>query len=315
MPEETASGTRELTGEEAALYDRQIRLWGLEAQRRLASSHILIAGAACSPLGHEVAKNVVLAGIARLGLCGAGAPSSPAFLGADVAATAESLREMNPHVEISVVDAIVPHVGDYSVVCTLSLPREEELRVSRACREKGVAFMAGRCAGSAGWFFADLGKSYCYQQKKMSDQKDQGGEFVYVTKDGEDTFCSYEEAVAAPWGRETRRSEFGWHVASTLLEFESANGRLPKNDEGDMQALGDLYAKLSADKKCARSNRELIVEVGKTSQFSLPPIAAIVGGMWGRELVKFVSRKDPPINNFFFFNAESSAGSVERIGA
>uniref|UniRef100_A0A2P2LTG4 Uncharacterized protein MANES_14G049500 n=1 Tax=Rhizophora mucronata TaxID=61149 RepID=A0A2P2LTG4_RHIMU len=34
----------ELTEQETALYDRQIRVWGADAQRRLSKSHVLVYG-------------------------------------------------------------------------------------------------------------------------------------------------------------------------------------------------------------------------------------------------------------------------------
>ena len=34
----------QLTEDEAALYDRQIRLWGLNAQRRIRAARVLVAG-------------------------------------------------------------------------------------------------------------------------------------------------------------------------------------------------------------------------------------------------------------------------------
>jgi ubiquitin-like 1-activating enzyme E1 A len=51
----------DFTAEEAAVYDRQMRLWGVEAQRRLQNSHVLISG--LTQLGSELAKNLVLSGI------------------------------------------------------------------------------------------------------------------------------------------------------------------------------------------------------------------------------------------------------------
>lgn len=51
----------ELTEKEAEIYDRQIRLWGVEAQRRMRASRVLISG--LNALGTEVAKNIVLAGV------------------------------------------------------------------------------------------------------------------------------------------------------------------------------------------------------------------------------------------------------------
>lgn len=57
--------TLQLTlSDEASLYDRQIRLWGLEAQNRMRSSTVLVLS--LRSLAHETIKNLVLAGIGRL---------------------------------------------------------------------------------------------------------------------------------------------------------------------------------------------------------------------------------------------------------
>ena len=51
----------QLTDKEVELYDRQIRLWGVEAQQRMRSSRVLVVG--LGALGAEVVKNLVLAGM------------------------------------------------------------------------------------------------------------------------------------------------------------------------------------------------------------------------------------------------------------
>uniref|UniRef100_A0A5K3F0H3 ThiF domain-containing protein n=1 Tax=Mesocestoides corti TaxID=53468 RepID=A0A5K3F0H3_MESCO len=53
-----------LSEEEAALYDRQIRLWGLEAQSKLKRAKLLLLG--LSPVAGEIIKNIVLCGISTL---------------------------------------------------------------------------------------------------------------------------------------------------------------------------------------------------------------------------------------------------------
>lgn len=53
-----------LTEEEASIYDRQIRLWGLEAQHRLQSSRILVVG--MRAVAAEVCKDLALAGVGAL---------------------------------------------------------------------------------------------------------------------------------------------------------------------------------------------------------------------------------------------------------
>ena len=46
------------------MYDRQIRLWGLEAQNRMRNSTVLLIS--LKGIAHEAIKNLVLAGIGRL---------------------------------------------------------------------------------------------------------------------------------------------------------------------------------------------------------------------------------------------------------
>ena len=58
------AASKAITEEEAQLYDRQIRLWGLDAQKRLRASRVLVAG--MKGLGCEVVKNLVLAGVNSL---------------------------------------------------------------------------------------------------------------------------------------------------------------------------------------------------------------------------------------------------------
>jgi hypothetical protein len=54
----------ELSADEIALYDRQLRLWGMEAQNRMRKAKVLLVNV--GTLGNEVAKNLVLAGIGAL---------------------------------------------------------------------------------------------------------------------------------------------------------------------------------------------------------------------------------------------------------
>ncbi|SPO21800.1 related to AOS1 - Smt3p activating protein [Ustilago trichophora] len=68
QPQPSSSVTKDINGavteDEAALYDRQIRLWGLEAQNRLRTAHILIVG--WNGIATETIKNTVLSGIGSI---------------------------------------------------------------------------------------------------------------------------------------------------------------------------------------------------------------------------------------------------------
>jgi ubiquitin-like 1-activating enzyme E1 A len=56
--------TDSISADEIALYDRQIRLWGVQAQENIRKANVLLIS--IKALANEVAKNLVLAGIHSL---------------------------------------------------------------------------------------------------------------------------------------------------------------------------------------------------------------------------------------------------------
>src|SRR2546423_11923810 len=66
--EDLNGGNQSISADEIALYDRQIRLWGVKAQERLRSAKILLIG--MKARANEIAKNLVLAGAWALTLLG-----------------------------------------------------------------------------------------------------------------------------------------------------------------------------------------------------------------------------------------------------
>jgi len=55
-----------LISDEIALYDRQIRLWGMKAQQKIRNANVLLV--TVKALGNEIAKNLALAGVGSLTL-------------------------------------------------------------------------------------------------------------------------------------------------------------------------------------------------------------------------------------------------------
>lgn len=64
MESSTTTTAPGLSADEIALYDRQIRLWGAQAQERIRSANVLLIS--LRALGTEIAKNLTLAGISSL---------------------------------------------------------------------------------------------------------------------------------------------------------------------------------------------------------------------------------------------------------
>jgi molybdopterin/thiamine biosynthesis adenylyltransferase len=61
MMDVDAGDSATFSAAEAAVYDRQMRLWGVEAQKRLQNSQVFVSG--LSALGSELVKNLVLSGM------------------------------------------------------------------------------------------------------------------------------------------------------------------------------------------------------------------------------------------------------------
>jgi len=54
-----------------------------------------------------------------------------------------------------------------------------------------------------------------------------------------------------------------------------------------------------------------LVAEGALAEIS--PVAAIVGGFFAQEVLKTVSGKELPINNFFFYDGFQGTGNVEQV--
>lgn len=101
---------KEITEDEAKLYDRQIRLWGVQAQKQLRRANVALFG--LNGTGSEIAKNVVLSGVQCLhviehepvteldALCGLYTRQQ---IGQNRAKASEShLRALNPMVNLQI---------------------------------------------------------------------------------------------------------------------------------------------------------------------------------------------------------------------
>lgn len=160
----------ELTEDEAELYDRQIRLWGLESQKRIRAARILISG--LNGLGAEVAKNIILSGVKSVTLLDDKTVSELDFCSQFLAprdsiglnraeASLFRAQALNPMVEIIVDKENVAEKPDeyfhrFDVVVLIEVPTPVLVRVNNICRLKGIKFFAGDVWGMNGYVFTDL---------------------------------------------------------------------------------------------------------------------------------------------------------------
>lgn len=162
-----------LVPDDVALYDRQIRLWGMAAQAKIQNAKILLI--TIRALANEIAKNLVLAGIDSLTLLD-GSSVTEADLGAQffladggdnvigqnrAEAVSTGLRRLNPRVQIHVdtegVTAKGPsYFAAYEIVIATDLDPDTFNIINTATRINGKAFYAAGTHGMYGFIFSDL---------------------------------------------------------------------------------------------------------------------------------------------------------------
>ncbi|XP_003386877.1 PREDICTED: SUMO-activating enzyme subunit 1-like [Amphimedon queenslandica] len=169
-----------LRPDEAEQYDRQIRLWGLEAQKRLRASRVLLIG--LGGLGAEVCKDIVLAGIKSLTIIDNEYKSDVnignrfLYFTKDTTrakAVMSRLRVLNPNVVINtypdsdttstdntdtnIVKAINDeYISKFDLLCATGCSQDELLHLNEICHRLKVKFFCGDTWGYYGYFFTDL---------------------------------------------------------------------------------------------------------------------------------------------------------------
>ncbi|KAK1827798.1 hypothetical protein QBC39DRAFT_375288 [Podospora conica] len=162
-----------ISADEIALYDRQIRLWGMKAQEKIRNARILLV--TIRALGAEVAKNLVLAGIHSLTIIDPGTvtesdfPSfllSPEHIGQNrAAASTPALTQLNPRVRIipSPLDIrttpLTPsYLSTFDIIIATSLDTTSTLltTLNTATRAASRPFYAASSHGLYGFLFSDL---------------------------------------------------------------------------------------------------------------------------------------------------------------
>nr|ACU20410.1 unknown [Glycine max] len=312
----------ELTARETALYDRQIRVWGADAQRRLSKSHVLVYGMKGTVA--EFCKNIVLAGVGSLTLVDDRAateemlssnflipPDENVYSGKTLAGLCcNSLKDFNPMVHVSVEKGDlssfdVEFLSKFDVVvvscCTLSAKK----LANGKCRKlsKRVAFYAVDCRDSCGEIFVDL-QDYKYSKKKQDE-----------TVECDLKYPSFEDALSVPWRALHRRMSKLYYAMRVIEKFEEAEGRSTGEVSiADFSGLLKLKKEICTTQSLNESQvPDSLLKRLVTNATEFPPVCAIIGGILGQEVIKAISGKGDPLKNFFFFDAFDGKGIIEDI--
>ncbi|KAJ2609635.1 SUMO-activating enzyme subunit 1 [Coemansia sp. RSA 1365] len=168
----------EISREEVALYDRQIRLWGMEAQSRLRSSSLCFIGVKALTL--EACKNLVLAGVGHITLCDGGIVTEddlevqyyfqPEDLGKPKdQILAERLKILNPLVDIQANSKLLDkdaNLDKFDVVVDVGGKKISPVQLNRICRAaRTTRFVAADSFGAFGYMFVDCLDKHEYMEE------------------------------------------------------------------------------------------------------------------------------------------------------
>lgn len=195
----TLTNDKEITSDEAKLYDRQIRLWGVNAQKSLRKANILLIGLSGS--GSEIAKNLILSGIHSIVIIeDKKITQSDAYsnlftrnqIGENRAlASEQNLKALNPMVKIEIKEwNIIEQLNDpvnselidllktVNVVCLNNFDSVTISKLDNLIRTiKGTNDTKFYATGNWGYYaysFTDLGTNYKYfiEDVEKSNQVD-----------------------------------------------------------------------------------------------------------------------------------------------
>jgi len=185
-----------ISADEIALYDRQIRLWGVKAQEKLRNSNILLLG--MKALGNEIAKNLVLAGVGALTildheLLTEDDLSSQFFVSEEhigqnrAQAALPQLQKLNPRVLLfndpaPALEKLPEYFSSFDITIATGLPLEILSTINTACRFYNRKFYAADTHGMYGFVFADLILHNFVVEKERGNKATKALEFETTTR-------------------------------------------------------------------------------------------------------------------------------------
>ncbi|RLN51330.1 hypothetical protein BBJ29_005316 [Phytophthora kernoviae] len=309
---------------EAAVYDRQMRLWGVEAQKRLQNSRVLVSG--FSALGSELVKNLVLAGMGVTlhddQLTNSANGSTQFFLSVEdvgknrAEACLAQVQELNPLVQVSCETKPLSALPDaffkkFTVVCLVGADQSSELRLDQLCRSFGTAFFAARSFGFDGIMFADLG-AHTFRRNPIGADMAPSDPITMI-------FPTLEEAQKVQWSSLQSARKRAPQLPQVFVKNQLLQGYKTEKNVTSIEsehvvdfiqfARAQFEAQGLDENYLSPDELQTLVRVVDTD---LVPICAIVAGIMGQEVIKAISQKDEPICNYFCFDGVT--GTVRRIG-
>ncbi|KAK9456338.1 hypothetical protein V1511DRAFT_497210 [Dipodascopsis uninucleata] len=333
-----------ISANEIALYDRQIRLWGLAAQERMRSANVLLI--TIGGFANEVAKNIVLAGIGSLTII-----DSRTVAATDLAAQffvteesigknraeacLENIEKLNRRVTVKALAEDFRSKDDnfyapFDVIVASELTFEEYLSINEICHSLNKPFYAAGLIGLYGYVFVDLCRHrFIIEREKSNISAKIGPETssrsivdIKTVREG----VTSKEVIT----KEENYNKLSDSVKNATSVFRGLRSRALLKVSPVLPAVLAMWD--DADKG-STSFHELVLEkcrslglpVGIISdQFTtsfensmptteLSPVAAVLGGIVAQDILNYLAAKEQPIQNWVFLDGDTFSSPIYCI--
>jgi ubiquitin-like 1-activating enzyme E1 A len=301
---------------ESQRYDRQIRVWGAEAQSKIQTSKVLVCGV--KGLNTEVMKNIVLAGVNIVlqddALVRAADLSTSFFLsqediGKNAAEAAYAkIQDLNKFASVGVetrpLDALDDkYFRDFKVIILGETLEAQALRINGICRseEPHIPMFWNGVFGNEAWFVSDFGQTFEYKLDPPKQHETKSMSFPALQGVLEKKLST---AVSRffPLSRTFVKSR----ILCKYRSMHRANGiaTAPATDDAD-------YARLCTAVADTMSAHDLAVDLFSEDEVrhllmteSCAPVSicSVLGSFLAQEVIKAVSASGEPGYNVFIMD-------------
>ncbi|KAF3925948.1 hypothetical protein ABW20_dc0106389 [Dactylellina cionopaga] len=324
----------EISADEVALYDRQIRLWGMDAQARMRNANILLV--TIRALGNEIAKNLVLAGIGAITVndsknvteedLGAQFFLEESMVGMNRAeAAAPALQRLNPRVAVTTdVGEISGRDTEFYKKFSMVIVTEADLGRRASARTQPFAYterdnLSERDKGN---IETKIGKETRTRSiVSATTKKEAGGKFKeFVTK--EEVYSPISQVVTSQIDKTWRpKKKKGVSAVLSaifaLWKFQEDHQRRPDPYEHkeDTKIFMTAIHKARSDLGLGLENMDPAFAISflDSVDAELSPVAAILGGMIAQGVINYLGKREQPLQNLLVFDGDSTNAPIYSL--
>ncbi|PVU93560.1 hypothetical protein BB561_003200 [Smittium simulii] len=320
-----------ITTDELSLYDRQIRLWGFDAQKRILTARVLFIGV--NQLIMESAKNLVLGGLGKISLIDSNIvkdsdlqelyilDSSAIGLKKDIAMS-KALSGFNPTISI-ITDEIgstldISFMASFDIVVATNLSIDKQIELNEICRLSKTKFVSSNMLGLYGFIFCDLIEHHYVLETKEKNVLNPD-EIITKNQEFKEIHCPLKTSITHKFESMSKRKLN--RLVSPLYFILLAYNKIIENSKLsiDSQELFALLQKEVNDLLVSNNVSDDFVTESAIRDFianssnNVTAATSILGGILAQEIIKIVSGKNLPISNWLIFNALESDALIHNI--